>query len=92
MASKRNLKKDIDYLLSLVLEECMVIMESLPADRKEKALEIGREVIVKHRELRIRVNHIDGKDNPALVKSHFQKVAQDLYLHADRLLGELGAL
>lgn len=92
MASKRNLKKDIDYLLSLVLEECMVTLESLPTDKKENAMAIGREVIVRHRELRIRVNHIDGKDNPAMVKMHFKKVAEDLYVHADRLLGELGAL
>lgn len=92
MASKKDLKKDIDYLMSLVLEECMLTMELLPAGKKEEAMAIGREIILRHRELRIRVNHIDGKDNPALVKMHFRKIAEDLYLGADKLLGELGKL
>ena len=36
MASIRSLKKDIDLLLSLVLEDCMYVMEHYPEADKEK--------------------------------------------------------
>jgi len=89
MASLRSLKKDIDYLLSLVLEECMYVIEANPDAEKEKVLETMRKVIADHRELRLRVNHLNGKDNPKMVKEYLRQVVQDLYKTANSALEEL---
>ncbi|GAP69694.1 hypothetical protein BA6E_121144 [Bacteroidales bacterium 6E] len=92
MASIRSLKKDIDYLMSLVLEECLYVMENLPEAEQEKAMEIARKIVAGHYELRMRVNHPDGKDNPAIVKTYMKKVVDDLYAKANSALEELSAL
>jgi hypothetical protein len=89
MASLRSLKKDIDYLLSLVLEECMYVIEAYPDAEKEKVWETMRKVIAGHRELRLRVNHLNGKDNPKVVKEYLRQVVQDLYKTANSALEEL---
>lgn len=92
MASLRSLKKDIDYLLSLVLGECMYIIDFHPEADKEKVMEIARKVIASHRNLRVRVNHLDGKANPKIVKEYLKKVVDDLYAEANSALEELAEL
>ena len=92
MASLRTLKKDIDYLLTLVLEECMYVLHAYPDADRAKINEIAGTVIAAHRKLRLRVNHLNGKDNPGLVKEYLQQVVNDLYNTADQALEELANL
>lgn len=92
MANLRSLKKDIDYLLSLVLEECMYVIDAYPNADKEKVLKLARKVITSHRNLRIRVNHLDGKANPKIVKEYLKKVVDDLYSEANSALEELAEI
>ncbi|HNQ37992.1 MAG: hypothetical protein KA780_01845 [Prolixibacteraceae bacterium] len=89
MASIRSLKKDIDLLLSLVLEDCMYVMEHYPEADKEKVNAIAREVMARHRDLRAMVNHPDGKENPAVVKEYMRSVVNKLYDVADQALEQL---
>jgi hypothetical protein len=92
MANLRSLKKDIDYLLSMVLEECMYVIEAYPDADKEKVLDLARKIIVSHRNLRLRVNHIDGKADPKKVKEYLKKIVDDLYGEANSSLEELSVL
>ncbi len=92
MASVRALKKDIDYLLSLVVEDCIYVMKTHAEVDKEKVMDIARSIIVKHRELRLRTNHPDGKDNPKLVKAYYKAVVTELYASANQSLEQLTAL
>lgn len=92
MASLRSLKKDVDYLLSLVLGECFYVIDSHPEVDKKKVMEIAWKVISGHRELRLRINHIDGKDNPDVMKAYLRKVVDDLYSLANTPLEELSKL
>jgi hypothetical protein len=89
MASIRSLKKDIDYLMSMVLEDCVFVMEKYPDTDKEKVMDIARHVIVKHREFRKQTNHPDGKKNSVLVKKYFRAVIGNLYSSADASLDQL---
>ena len=57
MANIRSLKKDIDFLMTLVLQDCISIMENYPETDKEKVMEIARKVIQDHRLLRTKVCH-----------------------------------
>jgi hypothetical protein len=91
MASVKNLKKDIDVLMSLVLNDCFSVLEHNSKVDSEAILKIAGDVIRKHRELRIRVNHPDGKDNSKLVRAFFNTLISDTLKEADSALESLSA-
>nr|WP_319510843.1 hypothetical protein [uncultured Draconibacterium sp.] len=91
MASVRDLKKDIDLIMSMALSDCFYVME-YNNDVDEKAVyEIAGDIVQSHRELRLRAIHPDGKDNPKLVKQYYKKVVQDMLAAADAALEKLSA-
>ncbi|MBT3385011.1 MAG: hypothetical protein HN778_01395 [Prolixibacteraceae bacterium] len=91
MASIRDLKKDIDLLMSLVLSDCFYVMEYNSKVNNEEIMKIAGEVIQNHRELRLRVNHPDGKDNSKLVKKYYNSLVADMLSAADSSLEKLSA-
>ncbi len=91
MASIKNLKKDIDLLMSLVLNDCFYVLEYNSKVDNDAVMKIAGEVIQKHRELRLRVNHPDGKDNPKLVKNYYDLTVADMLTFADASLEKLSA-
>jgi len=91
MASVKDLKKDIDVLMSLVLNDCFSVLEHNSKVDSKAVLKIAGDVIRKHRELRIRVNHPDGKDNPKLAKIFFSNLISDTLKEADLALESLSA-
>lgn len=91
MASKRNLKKDIDLLMSLVLNDCFYVLEYNSKVDAESIMKIAGDVIQKHRELRVKVNHPDGKDNPKLVRNYYNQVVSEMLKYADEALERLSA-
>ena len=91
MASIKDLKKDIDLLMSLVLNDCFSVLEHNEKVDNEAILKIAGDVIRKHRELRVRANHPDGKDNPKLVKAYYNKLIQDTLKETDTAFERLSA-
>lgn len=91
MASVKRLKKDIDLLMSLALSDCFYVMEYNEKVDNDAVMKIAADIIQKHRELRIRANHPDGKDNPKLVKKYYQGVVDDLLESVDDNLEKLSA-
>lgn len=91
MASVKDLKKDIDLLMSLVLNDCFSVLEYNEKVNNEAVLKIAGDVIQKHRELRLRANHPDGKDNPKLVKKYFSTLISDALKEADTALERLSS-
>ncbi len=89
MASIKNLKKDIDLLMSLVLNDCFYVLEYNSKVDSDAVMKIAGDVIRKHRELRLRVNHPDGKDNPKLAKKHYDGIVSEMLTFADNSLEEL---
>lgn len=89
MASLRSLKKDIDYLLSLVLEECMFVAQTYPQVDEKKINELSVQVIEKHRELRSQVNHGNKNKDPKAIKEYYQNIVKELYAGSDSILSEL---
>ncbi|MDA3930965.1 MAG: hypothetical protein PF541_18600 [Prolixibacteraceae bacterium] len=79
MANKRELKKDIRYLTEQVIIDALEVSEMLEKEAdKKKVLKIIVSVAELHNSLISRVNRPDGKDNPKLVKIHFNKILEDL--------------
>ena len=91
MASVKDLKKDIDLLMSLVLNDCFSVLEYNEKVDNDAILKIAVDVIQKHRELRLRANHPDGKDNPKLVRKYFSSLISDALKEADSALERLSA-
>jgi hypothetical protein len=89
MASKRNLKKDIDMLMSMVLNDCFYILEYNNKVDAPAVMKIAENIIEKHREFRTRVNHPDGKDNPKLVKKYYNDLAAEVLTAADEAFAAL---
>ena len=78
MASIRNLKKDIDLLMSMVLNDCFYVVEYNPKVDSQAVMKIAGDVIKKHREFRIRFNHPDGKKDPKLVKHYYNDLSKEV--------------
>ena len=91
MASKKDLKKDIDLLMSLVLNDCFYVLEYNAKVDNDAIMKIAGNVIQKHRELRLRVNHPDGKDNPKMVKKYYNQIINEMLKFADESLEKLSA-
>jgi hypothetical protein len=91
MASVKDLKKDIDLLMSLVLNDCFSVLEHNTKVDNDAILRIAGDVIQKHRELKLRANHPDGKDNPKLVRKYFSSLISDALKEADAALERLSA-
>lgn len=91
MASVRNLKKDVDLIMSLALSDCFYVLEYNTKVNKQEVMKIADEIIRKHREFRIRANHPDGKDNPKLIKKFYNKLVADMLSAADEALEKLSA-
>jgi hypothetical protein len=91
MASVKELKKDIDLLMSLVLNDIFYVLEYNAKVDEEAILKIAGDVIQKHREFRLRANHPDGKDNPKLVRKYFGTLVSDALKEADAALERLSA-
>ena len=93
MSNKRELKKDIQTLVELVISDAIELSFSFEAEEDRKRI---LEIIVKaanlHNNLISRVNHPDGKDNPKLVKKHYQQIKTDLLVGCDQAFDDLNKL
>ncbi|HOT14380.1 MAG TPA: hypothetical protein PK252_06425 [Bacteroidales bacterium] len=77
MANKRTLKKDINYLTYELISEVLVYRFYHPEADQNVLNEILGTLIENRNNLVGRINHINGKDNPKLVKQHFSSIRKD---------------
>jgi hypothetical protein len=77
MASRKNLKKDINYLTFELLTECFTYQYFHKEAKTEDIHEIASKVIDNRNDLIGRINHVDGKENQKLVRKHFTQIRKD---------------
>lgn len=89
MASVRNLKKDINYVLSDIIEECYVwqMLQDDP-EQVDKAEKIIDEAIITFDELIVKINAKDVENK----KAHFNSVKTELQTRGQSLLSKIEAL
>jgi hypothetical protein len=92
MASVRDLKKDIDYLIYEVISDCFVYQGIHPDKKSDEISAIIDDAVSLRNDLIARVNNPDGKDNPKIVKVYYQSVKKDLSDGVDKLFTRLSAL
>ena len=92
MASLRNLKKDIDYLVFEVLSDCFIFSSIHPDNKTDELSVIISDAVTFRNDLIARVNNPDGKDNPKILKSYYKTVEKDLVTGVDKLFDRLSSL
>ena len=92
MASVRELKKDIDYLIFEVISDCFVYSGIHPENESDKLSAIISDSVAFRNDLIARVNNPDGKDNPKIVKAYYKSVEKDLITGVDKLFDRLSTL
>ena len=78
MASRKALKKDINYLYSELLTECFKLSIVSSADNHEKIEVLFNKIFLSSNDFIIRAGKPDGKDNPKLVEAYYRKLGQEL--------------
>lgn len=92
MASVRELKKDIDYLIFEVISDCFVFSGLNPENKSDELTTLITDAVELRNDLIARVNNPDGKDNPKIIKAYYKSVQKDLLSGADKLFTRLSAL
>ncbi len=92
MATIRDTKKDIRYLTENLLMDALEVSEITEEKNKQKVLDIITEIATMHNELIGRANHPDGKDNPKIIRAHFNKIIVDLLDKSDKIYDKLNTL
>ncbi len=92
MASRRELKKDIKYLVSDVIEECYGFMAYHPKADQIEASKLINEAVDFHDEMIDRVNHPDGKDNAKIVRVYYKTLRVNIYGKIAELFAKVEAM
>jgi len=92
MASVRELKKDIDYLVFEVISDCFVFSGVNPDNKSEELSVLISDAVNFRNDLIARVNNPDGKDNPKIIKAYYKSIEKDLLVGVDNLFNRLSAL
>ncbi len=79
MASRKEIKKDIRFLVEQVIGDALEVGIELEKEEDKKVvLDIIVDLVDTHNDLISRVNNPDGKDDKKIVKKHFNKIYDDL--------------
>ncbi|HKK40827.1 MAG TPA: hypothetical protein VJ963_00365 [Bacteroidales bacterium] len=92
MASIRDLKKDIDYLLYEVIADCFAYSEVHPDKNTDEVAKIITDAVELRNDLIARVNNPDGKDNHKIIRAYYKAVQNELLSGTDELFNRLSSL
>ncbi|MDE6217010.1 hypothetical protein [Bacteroides sp.] len=88
MASRRNLKKNINYIAGELFTECLVNSLYVPGTDKQKADELMAEILKMQDEFVSRISHTE----PGNVKGFYKKLLSDLNAKVDEIIDAMGKL
>jgi hypothetical protein len=77
MAKIRELKKDINYLTSELVSECLTFQFFHAEAPSEKVGEVISKILENRNDLIYRISHFAETKNPRLVKKHFAEIRKD---------------
>lgn len=89
MASLRQLKKDIDYLVNEVISDSYMALYLHP-DKKDQIIDIIQEAAESRNEFIASANHPAEKHNASLVRKHYAVLRRELLERIDGLFEKLG--
>lgn len=90
MTTRRRLKKEIDYVISDLVLDCMTYTHLYQKPNDEDALLIVQDTMEMRNKLRNDVNHPEQKENSQTTKSYYNNIAKTLLEGVDRGYSRLG--
>ncbi|MFH2144352.1 MAG: hypothetical protein ABIJ97_18135 [Bacteroidota bacterium] len=91
MASKREIKKDINYLTYEVISDCYTYVLLHQGKQTEEVAEIIDTMMKKRDDLIHRVNNVESNDKK-IVRNHFREIYKNLLEITDESFGKLSKL
>ncbi len=92
MTSRRRIKKEIDYVVSDLILDCLTYTHLYKKPNDEEALQILQGTLVLRNELRDLANHPEKRGESDSVKSHYDNIAKTLIGGVEEGYGKLGKL
>jgi len=92
MASIRNIKKDVDYLVGEVISDCYTYLFIHDEKNKEKVFEIIEGVVDKRNDLIQRINNPEKGIDKKQKKEYFKTIFNDLLKMVDDSFSKLSQL
>ena len=88
MASRKELKKNINYIAGELFTECLVNSLYVPGTDKQKADELMAEILKMQDEFISRISHTE----PGNVKGFYKKLRADFNAKVDEIIDAMGKL
>lgn len=92
MATVRRLKKEIEFMSSQLISDCIDFLETFEDKKEPTLLSIIEEAVLLNNSMLDRACHPDGKDNPKLVKNHYRQLKTDFITGLDQAYAKLEGL
>ncbi len=92
MATVRRLKKEIEFMSSQLIGDCIDFLETFDDKKDTRILSIIEEAVLLNNTILDRACHPDGKDNAKLVKQHYRKLKADFIKGLDQAYSRLEAM
>jgi len=92
MASIKDLKKDIDYLIYEIISDCFTVMSVQPGEKSDELAEVVADAVKLRNELFSRVKHPGGKEDAKMMREYYKKVRVDLVQGVDKLFERLSKI
>mgnify|MGYP000821133826 FL=1 len=88
MASRRVLKKNVNYITGELFAECIINSLYVPGTDKQKAEELMERILKMQSEFISRISHTE----PGNVKGYYKKFLSDFNAQVDEIVEALGKL
>lgn len=92
MASRRRLKKEIDYMVSDLILDCFTYANMYSKPNDEESLKIVQEILVLRNDMRHQANHPEKKAESETSKKYYDTLAQTLFDGVEDGYEKLGKL
>jgi hypothetical protein len=92
MANVRRLKKEIEFMSSQLIGDCIDFLETFDDKNDITLLSVIEEAVLLNNTMLDRVCHPPGKEDPRLVKQHYSQLKSDFIKGLDQAYSKLEGL
>lgn len=92
MASIKNLKKDVDFIIDEVIGDCMLYLHFNQGKNIDEIESVLKQTVDLRNGLYSRINHPQGKNDVKQTKAHFKAIVNDLLTNANGLFEQISKL
>lgn len=88
MASRRKLKKNVNYIAGELFTECLVNLNFIPGADRTKTNEVMEKILIMEDEFVRRISHTDAQN----AKGYYRKFRNDFTNQVNELIDEIAKL